>query len=271
LLAGLAQSSFGSIITTGTFSINGTIYVANNGIDPDGGGPLPTCAAAAGCIFWQSGGTSTLNRADISISGLPSGDIPLAISGNDAAVISNLFNPPDVVGVFPPQLFMSFLNGGVTTLLNINQIFPGIYPPTCGGAPAPGQQCTPPGSLFNFVNNVACRLGDQRLREQHILGHNHVDDSAGTGIASLNGRWLDRPCRTSAPSCGKVVGISRIGQELVHQSVPNSTIPALRICCRSPAWTGRRDSANRGIVSNGRTPLGEYLSPVRPVTPGAQP
>jgi hypothetical protein len=74
------------------------------------------------------------------------------MAGNDAAIISNLFNPPQVVGNFPPALFMSFLNGGVTTLLNINQIVPGIFAPTCGGAPAVGQTCTPPGSLFNFLN-----------------------------------------------------------------------------------------------------------------------
>jgi hypothetical protein len=152
LFAGLAQSSFGSIISSGTFSINGSIYVVNNGIDPDGGGPLPVCGAAVGCIFWQSGGTSTLNRADISITGLPNGDIPLAISGNDAGVINNLFNPPQVVGNFPAVAFMNFLNGGVTTVLNINQIVPGIFLPTCGGSPAVGQTCTPPGSLFNFLN-----------------------------------------------------------------------------------------------------------------------
>src|SRR5262249_12399912 len=125
LFAAFAQGSFGSIITRGTFSIICTFYLASNAIDPDGGGLSPSCGASWGCMFWQSGGTSTVTRADISISGLPNGDIPLNMSGNDAAIISNLFNPPEIVGNFPPALFMSFLNGGVTTLLNINQIVPG--------------------------------------------------------------------------------------------------------------------------------------------------
>jgi hypothetical protein len=154
LFVGLAQSSFGSIISNGNFAINGTIYVVNFGVDPDGAGPLGTCGAAGGCIDWQSGGSATLNVADISLSGLPNGDIPLAIAGNNAANIFNLTNPPDNVAppVFFPQMFLTFANGGVTTQLDITTIFPGI-----NGNPAclVGPQCTPAGSLFNFVNNIS--------------------------------------------------------------------------------------------------------------------
>jgi hypothetical protein len=87
---------------------------------------------------------------------LPNGDIPLALAGNDAANISSLTIPPEVVGGagFANTLFMTFNNGGVTTQLMINFIDPGIYGSgLCSSAPAPGQQCTPPGSLFSFVNN----------------------------------------------------------------------------------------------------------------------
>lgn len=154
LFVGLVQSSFGATISNGNFSVNGTVYVVNNGIDPDGAGPLATCVATGGCIYWQSGGSSALNLADVSVSGLPNGDIPLAIAGNNAANIFNLMNPPNTVGpVFTDQLFMTFSNGGITTALMINQIFAGTD--GSAGCTPGGTQCTPAGSLFNFVNNVS--------------------------------------------------------------------------------------------------------------------
>lgn len=157
LFVGLVQSSFGSVITNGNFSINGTVYVVNNGIDPDGLGPIGTCGAAGGCIVWQSGGATTLNVADVSISGLPNGDIPLALAANNGANIFNLTNPPNLVGgIFANQLFMNFAAAsGVTTALQINTIVPGNKGAAGCGLPAgPNQQCTPPGSLFNFENNA---------------------------------------------------------------------------------------------------------------------
>ena len=154
---GLVQASFGGIITNGQFALGGTVYVTDN---TGRSTPAGTCASGDSCIFWQSGATATLNKADISVNGLPSGSgigqIPLAISGNDAANISNLQNPPNIVdGVgFPNQTFVTFNNGGVTTQLLIDYIAAGIYlPNACADPPSVGQQCTTPGSLFNFVNN----------------------------------------------------------------------------------------------------------------------
>jgi PEP-CTERM motif len=158
LFAGLVQASFAGIVTNGSFSISGTVYVtdAAGRVTPGG-----TCAVGVQCIFWQSGATTTLNKADISTSGLPSGSgvglIPTTISGNDAANISNLANPPNIVdGVgFTNQTFLTFNNGSITTALMLNYIAAGIYSPAgCGGSPAIGQNCTTPGSLFNFVNNA---------------------------------------------------------------------------------------------------------------------
>jgi len=110
-----------------------------------------TCAAFQACIFWQDPAGTLTGAVDISSTGNTTGQ---AISGNDAANISSLSNPPDIVGTFPAVPFMSFNNGGVTTTLMINTIFPGIDSPAACGPPAlSGQTCTPPGSFVNFQNN----------------------------------------------------------------------------------------------------------------------
>jgi hypothetical protein len=153
LLAGFMQAAFGVTITQGFFNIAGTVYVTNATGSPVVT-PAGTCPAGVACILFQDSTGTTNGKIDISSSGLPNGNIPASIAGNDAATISNLMNPPDIVGSFPPVVFLSGFMGGVTTTLSINNIFPGIYSPAaCGAAPAVGQQCTPPGSLFNLVNN----------------------------------------------------------------------------------------------------------------------
>jgi PEP-CTERM motif len=155
LLVSFVPSSFGATITSGFFNIAGTIYVTNvtgaSAIVTPGG----TCPSGGfECIFWQDSSGTMNGLVDISASGLPNGNIPASIAGNDAATAASLINPPETVGNFPPQLFMTFLNGGITTVLDISSIEPGIYSSAaCTAAPAPGQQCTLPGSLFNFVNN----------------------------------------------------------------------------------------------------------------------
>jgi len=156
LLVGLAPSSFASTITNGSFTIGGTIYVTNPESTPvaTAAGSCPTGIA---CILWQdsSGSPTSDEKVDISTSGLPSGNIPLALAGNDAANMANLMDPPDAVGtpIDVPD-FITFNNAGVTTDLTLTYIAPGIYTPAeCGDAPAVGQSCTPPGSLFNLVNN----------------------------------------------------------------------------------------------------------------------
>jgi hypothetical protein len=160
LLAASGRTSFGAIITTGHFDFGGTIYVTGAGGVATPGG---VCPAGTQCIFWTDPTNTALNKADISGSGLPNGNIPLAISGNLAANIFNLTNPPEVVGGagFAPSPFMTFNNGGITTSLLINFIDPGIYSSAnCFSAPISGQQCTLPGSPFNFVNNSPPSVGN---------------------------------------------------------------------------------------------------------------
>lgn len=158
LFGGLLQSSIASTISNGSFSFTGTLFVTKFStsavVTP--AGTCPASATGMACIFFQDSNGSTNNEVDISTSGLPNGDIPLSLAGTNAANVSPLHTPPEVVGSagFPAQLFMSFNNGGVTTQLDINQIEPGIYSSSaCLSAPLSGQQCTLPGSLFNFVNN----------------------------------------------------------------------------------------------------------------------
>jgi hypothetical protein len=157
LFGSLAQSSFASIITNGNFAIAGTLFVTNPGIAAVVT-PAGTCPAGVACIFYQdpTGTVAGNGKLDISASGLPNGDIPLAIAGNDAANVFAQTNPPEIVGSpgFAPTLFMSFNNAGITTQLMLTLIDAGIYSSAaCGAAPVSGQQCTLPGSLFNFVNN----------------------------------------------------------------------------------------------------------------------
>ena len=154
LLMGIVPSSFGSTIVNGVFDISGTIYVTN----PEATAvvtPAGTCPANVACIFWQDSNAANDEKVDISTAGLPNGTIPSAIAGNDAANITNLMNPPDVVGSgISVSPFMTFNNDGITTELILNTILPGFYTSTdCTLAPAVGQTCTLPGSLFNFVNN----------------------------------------------------------------------------------------------------------------------
>lgn len=154
VLSGLATASFASTITNGTFSIAGTIYVTGpGGVNT----PAGTCSAGFVCILFQD--TAGIDdKINISPLGLPNGDIPLAIAGNDAANIFNLTNPPDTVDpLFPPAPFMAFNNAGITTALEIDFIAAGINGSAgCGATPpAAGQLCTPPGSLFNLQNLTA--------------------------------------------------------------------------------------------------------------------
>jgi hypothetical protein len=150
----LVPSSFASTITSGSFDIGGTIYVTNPEATPvvTAAGTCPTGIA---CILWQDSTGTTNQKVDISNASLPNGDIPLALSGINAANIANLMDPPDAVGtpIDVPD-FMTFNNAGVTTDLTLTMILPGIdTAAACGAAPEVGQTCTPPGSLFNLVNN----------------------------------------------------------------------------------------------------------------------
>jgi hypothetical protein len=162
----MAASSFASTITNGSFDITGNIWVTGNGGVTIVVSPTITfvCPAGVSCIFWADTSAPLIaNKANVTVPGGPDGDIPAALAGTDAANVSNLMNPPETVGnagFAPAMLYMSFNNAGVTTQLLLNQIPPGIdgnagCPPPFGpsvAAPAAGQICTPPGSLFNLQN-----------------------------------------------------------------------------------------------------------------------
>jgi hypothetical protein len=115
--------------TDGFFNIAGTIYVTNftTAAVVTPAGTCPATATGAECIFWQDSAGTTNGEIDISASGLPNGNVPTSIAGNDAATIDSLMNPPEGVGSFPPELFMSNFLGGITTELFINGIAAGLY------------------------------------------------------------------------------------------------------------------------------------------------
>jgi hypothetical protein len=151
VLGGLMCASLPAApILFGSFNIAGNITVSNAGFNG--------CPAGSLCISWTDPPATSANKADIAGSGLTGvfSGIP-GFAGNDAANITNLTSPPEIVDGpgFAPQPFMSFNAPGVTTTLLINFIAAGFYTPTqCTLLPAAvGQQCTLPGSLFNFVNN----------------------------------------------------------------------------------------------------------------------
>jgi PEP-CTERM motif len=158
LFVGFVHSSFGARITFGSFDISGTIFVTI----PEPTGvltPAGPCLPNEACIIWQNTSGTNSGEVDILPTGLPNGDIPASIAGNDAANVLRLMNPPD--NVYPPAfnlpLFMSFNYGpGITTTLTLTTIMPGMYTDTdCGTSPADalaGQVCTPTGSEFSFVN-----------------------------------------------------------------------------------------------------------------------
>jgi len=167
MLAALFGASLqASPVLTGQFNIGGQITVANPGVTTTGTGSLAglTCPAGTQCIFWANTPDTQRNKADISGGMTAANGVfftldtpPGTFSGDNKANIFDMFNPPAVVGApYPPQLFMSFNTAGVTTTLNGNFIPPGVFSPAqCSTNPAayvPGQVCTPPGSLFSFVN-----------------------------------------------------------------------------------------------------------------------
>jgi len=95
------------------FSVPGTTFV---------------CPATEACIFWQDSAGSSNDKLDITSTGLPNGNIPLALAGNDAANVSNLANPPEVVGGsgFTPTTFHDLQQRGYHTDLMLSYIVPGI-------------------------------------------------------------------------------------------------------------------------------------------------
>jgi hypothetical protein len=138
-------------ILNGTFDISGNVTVTN----PGQGG----CPVGVACILWTDPTATVADKADIAGSNLSGVFTTPGFSGNLAANIFNLQNPPEIVdgpGFTPPQLFMSFNNAGFTTTMLINFIAPGTSATgstLCGAVPASGQTCTPPGSLFTFSNS----------------------------------------------------------------------------------------------------------------------
>jgi PEP-CTERM motif len=155
LSSAFATASFASMITNGTFSIAGTIFVTGAGGVTT---PAGVCPSGVSCIFFQDTGAPAQNgKIDISPLSLPSGDIPLAIAGNDAGNIQSLINPPDTPPSFPAVNFISFTNAGITTVLRVNSFPLGINSPAgCAATPpAAGQTCSIPGSPFNLQNLTA--------------------------------------------------------------------------------------------------------------------
>jgi hypothetical protein len=154
LFAGLAQSSFAGIITSGSFDVGGQIFVTGTGGVTIAG--VGTCPVGNACIFWEDTQTvPVLNKVNISNA---LGGVPTTMNGTDAATITNMVSPPETVGPppFAPSLFLSAFLGGITTQLDLTFINPGVDGNTAACNPASvaagGQVCTPTGSLFNLQN-----------------------------------------------------------------------------------------------------------------------
>lgn len=185
LLSGMATTGFGAMITQGTFNIAGQVFVTGTGGVAT---PAGFCPVGFQCfIFEDTSNPPVLNKADISAGGLPNGDIPLAIAGNDAANISNLINPPEIVGPpgFAPTLFLSFNNAGITTQLLANFIALGINGAAgCAATPAAaGQICSPPGSPINF-QNLTATSSSASFRMSGV-----TNDSSSTWTATLTSQF----------------------------------------------------------------------------------
>jgi hypothetical protein len=137
-------------VLIGTFDITGNVTVTNVG--------AAGCPAGVACITWTDPTALNADKADISASGLTGVFTTPGFSGNLAANIFDLHNPPEIVDLtgFPNTLFMSFNNAGFTTTMLINFIAAGTSSTgntLCGAAPAAGQTCTPTGSLFTLFNS----------------------------------------------------------------------------------------------------------------------
>jgi hypothetical protein len=154
MLSIFTTASFASmIITNGTFTVAGTIYVTG-----PGGVTIPgvgSCAAGFQCIFFQDTSTPATNgKLDILPLGIPNGDLPAGMQGLDAANVSSLVNPPDTPPSFPPVAFISFNNLMINTVLELSSFPLGINGAAGCALPTPmaGQLCTPPNSPFNLQN-----------------------------------------------------------------------------------------------------------------------
>ncbi|HEY2012368.1 MAG TPA: PEP-CTERM sorting domain-containing protein [Bryobacteraceae bacterium] len=135
VFTGLCCANASAAALAGTFNMNGNVTVTANTITWQSVSGPPFTPD----VFTLSAGTGSFSTE------------------NGTNTINDLMNPPDVVGApgFPDQTFIVFTVTPGLANLNINFINPGIYTSTnCFSAtPAVGQNCTLPGSPFNFVNN----------------------------------------------------------------------------------------------------------------------
>jgi hypothetical protein len=186
-----ATASFASIITSGTFTLSGSIFVTGAGIAPVVT-PAGTCPAGIQCIFFADN-AGTANLGDIAPFGLPSGSppnpIPASIAGAGAANLFPQFNPPEIPpNITPPVALMSFNNPGgtITTVLMLYSFPLGTNGTT--GCPPPigvgGGPCTVPGSPFNLQD-----IGPNQSIVSFTMGGLSADKTAswsGTFTSQFN-------------------------------------------------------------------------------------
>jgi hypothetical protein len=138
-----------------------------------------TCTPLSPCTFDMSGHVvvtaTTIDFASLTLvpnlyiqSDGPTPGVFSAIPPGSLESIQNLNSATEPVNTpFGPFAFIAFPTAPFLPALDINFIFPGLYTPTGGPptgcnvppAPAVGQQCTPPGSAFSFVNNPSAIPG----------------------------------------------------------------------------------------------------------------
>ena len=149
-------ASFASIISNGTFTLAGSIFVTGAGGAPVVT-PAGTCPIGIQCIFFADNAGDP-NKVDIAPFALPNGNISTQVAGAGAANMLPQFNPPEIPpNIVPAVPILSFnnLNFGTpnpTVLLLAS--FPLGTNGAAGCVPG-GTFCTPPGSPFNLQNTSA--------------------------------------------------------------------------------------------------------------------
>jgi hypothetical protein len=153
LLGGLACGAFlalsvpamaipiaGSATWTGVFTLTNTGLISF--CPPVTPVQTPCPAVSGGAPGWNVPGSGT-------------GDLAVYGSDPNGGTITTLSQATNPVGVTlaTPTLFMTFAPApGVGDIsFYMQTVFPGVGD-GCGGVPAPGQTCTPPGSAFTFLN-----------------------------------------------------------------------------------------------------------------------
>lgn len=186
-----ATTSFADMITNGSFGIAGTMFVTDTGGVST---PAGVCPAGLECLFFQDTLSPAINdKIDIAPSGLPNGDIPLAIAGT-----TRKYRELDESARYCRRRFSTVSVSLVQPWEHYHRARNRLHPAGFNGAggcsaspPAAGQTCTPPGSLFN-LQNLTATSSSATWRFQGI-----TNDSIATWTGIFSSQFSDLPFQTA--------------------------------------------------------------------------